>query len=130
MMVTEPMTRVLVVDDDPTIREVIGYALGDEGYLVDGAADGQAALDLIGLLPPDVILLDMKMPGIDGWEFVKRYRARYGEQTPIIVLTASEGADQRGAAIDAAGYVAKPFDLSMLIESVAAAARRANATNH
>jgi len=117
------MTRVLVIDDDPSIRQVIAYALGDLGYHVAEASDGRAALDLIGREHPDLILLDMKMPGMDGWDFVQRYRARYGEGAPIIVLTAAQDAARRGADVNAAGYVAKPFDLDVLVERVSAIAR-------
>ena len=116
------MPRVLVIDDDPGIRQVIAYALGDAGYHVDEASDGRAALELVGRQHPDIILLDMKMPGMDGWDFVQRYRARYGEGVPIIVLTAALDAAQRGADVNAAAYVAKPFDLDVLVERVSAIA--------
>ena len=114
------MPRVLVIDDDPTIRQVIGYALGDEGHHVAEAADGHTALELIGREHPDVILLDMKMPGMDGWEFVERYRERYGRRAPIIVLTAAQDAAQRGADVNAEGFIAKPFDLGFLVERISA----------
>jgi DNA-binding response OmpR family regulator len=117
------MPRVLVIDDDPSIRQVIAYALNDAGYDVDEAADGQAALELVGRQHPDIILLDMKMPRMDGWQFAKLYRERYGHRTPIIVLTAAQDAAQRAADVAAASAVAKPFDLDVLVERVAAIAR-------
>ena len=66
--------RILGVDDDPSIRQLIVYALIDEGFVVDEAADGEAALLLVAQHHPDLILLDMMMPGMDGWEFSRRYR--------------------------------------------------------
>lgn len=117
------MTRVLVIDDDASIRRVIAYALSDEGYHVDQASDGQEALDLIARRHPNVILLDMKMPGLDGWAFVQLYRQRYERRAPIIVLTAAQDAAKRSAEVKADGYVPKPFDLDLLIERVTASAR-------
>jgi two-component system OmpR family response regulator len=116
------MMRVLVIDDDPSIRQMVAYALGDAGHHVAEAPDGRVALELIGRQHPDLIILDMKMPGMDGWDFVQRYRARYGQGVPIIVLTAALDAAQRGAAVNAAAYVAKPFDLDILMERVSAIA--------
>src|SRR4051794_38546039 len=112
------MTRVLMIDDDPDIRQLIAFALVDEGFEVDEAADGHEALELVGRQHPDVILLDMKMPGMDGWEFVKVYRERYGHQAPIIVITAAHDAAKRGAHVKADSYLSKPFDLDMLVERV------------
>jgi DNA-binding response OmpR family regulator len=121
------MTRVLVVDDDPAIRQVIAFALSDEGFEVDQAKDGRAALEAVDRQRPDLILLDMRMPGMDGWEFVKRYRERLPPQAPIIVLTAAQDAAQRGADVDAAGYLSKPFDLDTLLEKVGALAGKISA---
>ena len=117
------MTRVLVVDDDPAIRQVIAFALSDEGFEVDEAGNGWAALAAIDQQHPDIILLDMRMPGMDGWEFVKRYREHWHAQAPIIVLTAAHDANQRGAEVNAADCLAKPFDLDTLLERVSALAK-------
>jgi len=121
------MTRVLVVDDDPAIRQVIAFALSDEGFEVDEAGNGWAALAAIDQQHPDIILLDMRMPGMDGWEFVKRYREHWHAQAPIIVLTAAQDVAQRGRDVDAAGYLSKPFDLDTLLERVSALARASGA---
>lgn len=121
------MTHVLVIDDDASIRRVVAYALSDEGYHVDEASDGREALELIARRHPDVILLDMQMPGLDGWAFVKLYRRRYKSCAPIIVLTAAQDAAKRSAEVNADGYVPKPFDLDTLIERVAASAHLAGA---
>lgn len=117
------MTRVLVVDDEQNIRQVLVYVLEDEGYQVVEAQDGETALGLIERQHPDVIILDMKMPGMDGWEFVERYRKLYGHQAPIIVLTAARDAAQRGADVSADSYVPKPFDLDVLLERVSSMVR-------
>lgn len=117
------VTRVLVIDDDASIRQVIAYALADEGYQVDEASDGQTALDLVEHRHPDIILLDMKMPGMDGWQFARLYRQRYGHQAPIIVLTAAQDASQRGWDVNAESYVAKPFEIEVLVARVSAIAK-------
>ena len=114
---------MLVVEDEQSIRDLVVYALSDEGHEVDEALDGRSALDLIARRRPDVIILDMKMPGMDGWEFARTYRERHGRQTPIIVFTAALDAAARAAEVGADTFVSKPFDLDALIERVSAVAR-------
>jgi DNA-binding response OmpR family regulator len=109
---------VLVVDDDESIREFVSVALSDEGYDVVTAADGAAAMDTIGRVVPSVILLDMRMPIMDGWEFSRAYRATAMPHAPIIVVTAARDAAERAAQIDADDYLAKPFDLEVLLAMV------------
>jgi DNA-binding response OmpR family regulator len=99
---------------------VIAYALGDEGYEVDEAPDGRAALELVNRRHPDIIILDMRMPGMDGWEFTRLYNERYGQRASIIVVTAAQDAGQRSSAVNASGYLSKPFDLDVLLEQVSA----------
>src|SRR5436309_3406591 len=70
-MVGDRRERILLVDDDDSIRQVVTVFLTDEGYEVAGAGDGQAALDLLATFKPDIILLDLRMPVMDGWEFVR-----------------------------------------------------------
>ena len=118
------MPRILVIDDDPSIRQVVDYALTDEGYEVDLAPNGEAALAAIARQHPDVILLDMKMPVMDGWEFARRYRERYDHRAPIVAVTAAQDAAQRGADVGAEDYLAKPFDLAALVECIAVVIRR------
>jgi DNA-binding response OmpR family regulator len=122
----ENMTRVLVIDDDPDIRQLITIALSDEGYQVDEASDGRAALDLLAHTHPNIILLDMRMPGMDGWQFVQRYRELYGRRSPIIVVTAAHDPSRRGAEVDADSYLSKPFDIGDLIERVSALTKPGN----
>jgi len=115
------MARVLVVVDDPTIRSLVGMAPEEVGYEVVQAASGSAALTALGpgTLHPDVILLDMRMPGMDGWEFASRYRAQAGPKAPIVVMTAAQDAAHRAAQIAADTFLSKPFDLGALYDCVA-----------
>jgi DNA-binding response OmpR family regulator len=106
--------RALVVDDDHDIAEMVRLALTDEGYDVVLAANGSAALDASRDAPFDIILLDMRMPVMDGWSFAEEYRNRPGPRVPVIVVTAARDAAARAAEIDADDYLAKPFSLDEL----------------
>ena len=116
---------ILVVDDDAAIRRVVAAVLADEGYTVAEAPDGGAALARARAAPPRLILLDMRMPGMDGWEFARRYRRRPGPHAPIICVTAAVDAAARGAQIGAVAALAKPFDLDELVALVGRYARAA-----
>lgn len=120
-----PSRPVLVVEDDDSVRNFISLALEDEGYPVVTAPNGAAALDLVREVAPRVILLDMRMPVMDGWAFARAYRAAPGPHAPIVVLTAARDTAERAAQIDAAAYLAKPFDLDDLLAVVARYARAA-----
>jgi CheY-like chemotaxis protein len=109
---------VLVVDDDPLIRETVRELLADEGFVVRTAGDGAEALRLTALDPPGLILLDMNMPGIDGWEFARRYRATAPPHARIVVITATFDAGRGATEIAADGVVTKPFDLEHLLTLV------------
>jgi CheY-like chemotaxis protein len=106
--------RVLLMDDDETIREVVDMALSVKGYEVLTAPNGALALDLIRHQPPSLILLDMRMPVMDGWEFTRKYREMSGPHAPIIVLTAAVDPADRAQQIEADGFLAKPFSLKEL----------------
>jgi CheY-like chemotaxis protein len=108
-------TQVLVVEDDPSMRQMVEDILTDEGYRVRTAEDGQAALEEIERALPGLILLDMRMPRMNGWEFAKEFRARYGRGAPIVVLTAAADARQRAADVEAEGFLGKPFNLDDLL---------------
>jgi len=110
--------RVLVVEDDDSIRHVIEIILSAEGYEVTTAPDGQAALDSIQRSPPDVILLDMKMPRMNGMEFAEAYRRAQSSPAPIVVFTALESPEQWAQEIKADAYLAKPFELNNLLQVV------------
>jgi CheY-like chemotaxis protein len=109
---------ILIVDDDDAIRELIEMALVDEGYEVALATNGQEALDKLGAARPRLILLDMAMPVMDGWAFAAAYRARPGPHAPIVVVTAAHEAAARAAQVAADDFIAKPFDLNRLLETV------------
>jgi CheY-like chemotaxis protein len=115
--VTRP-ARILVVEDDENIRELVDVILSGAGYEVMTAPDGAAALQVVGNTRPDLVLLDMRMPVMDGWEFARQYRARPEPHAPIVVLTAARDAAQRAAEIDANGYLGKPFDMKSLLSMV------------
>ena len=110
--------RILVVDDDDSIRDMIEIVLAAEGYAVRTAAHGAAALELVEESPPRLILLDMRMPVLDGWGFARAYRQRPGPHAPIVVLTAARDAAARAAEIQADGYLGKPFNLGELLDLV------------
>jgi CheY-like chemotaxis protein len=112
--------RVLVVDDDPGIREFVLLALSDEGYDVLAAPDGHAALACAAAHPPDVVLLDFNMPGCDGRCFLEGYRrARPEPRAPVVLVTAARDARQRAAEVGADHHLGKPFDLDALLDLVA-----------
>jgi two-component system response regulator ResD len=123
--------RVLVVDDDLTIAEVVGDYLRDAGLETRHAADGQSALSLAREWPPDLVVLDLMLPGIDGLEVCRRLRAtQRGQQPlPVIMLTAlGEEADRvLGLESGADDYVTKPFSPRELALRVQAVLRRAAA---
>ncbi len=114
---SEPAS-VLVVDDDESILDFVREALEDAGYRVETATDGGEALELAARRPPDLILLDMRMPIVDGWEFAERYRQSPGPHAPMIVMTAARDAEAIAADIHADGYLAKPFTLDSLLDLV------------
>jgi two-component system response regulator MprA len=110
--------RILLVEDDESIREFIEMALSDDGYEVAAAADGAAALELVGRWRPQLVLLDMRMPKMDGWKFSEAYRRLPEPRPPVVVLTAARDAAQSAAEIGADDYLAKPFDLADLMRLV------------
>jgi DNA-binding response OmpR family regulator len=119
---SEPL--ILVVDDEPSISEVVTIYLQRAGYRVSVARDGQAALDAIERQPPDLVVLDLMLPQVDGLEIARRVRAQ--GDTPIIMLTARrEEADRiTGLETGADDYVVKPFSPQELVSRVKAVLRR------
>ena len=110
---------VLVVEDDPDMAEVIVMMLGNAGYSARIAANGQEALDAVAAEKPALVLLDMLMPVMDGWQCARALHARYGHGVPIVVLTAAEHVQARAAEIDAEAALQKPFDRRELLGIVA-----------
>jgi CheY-like chemotaxis protein len=106
---------VMVVEDEAAIADVVATALADEGYRVVIASDGQAALQVVQCTPPDAILLDLRLPTLDGWQVVRRCRADpVTSDIPIIVVSAARDA-QQDADIAPLVFVEKPFDLDILL---------------
>jgi DNA-binding response OmpR family regulator len=110
--------RVLVVEDDDSIRDFMKLALGDEGYDVLTAEDGALALRAARETRLDLILLDMRMAGVDGQKFAAEYRTLPGPHAPIVVVTAARSAAASAAEIGADGYLGKPFNLADLLALV------------
>jgi len=118
---------VLVVDDDRAVREALGRALTLEGYDVELASDGAAALFAIERRAPDAVVLDVLMPTVDGLEVCRLLR-RAGNRVPVLMLTAREAVGERVEGLDAGAddYLVKPFDLSELLARLRALLRRAS----
>ncbi len=108
---------ILVVDDDVAIQETVAAILTFEGYPVALAANGLEGLQALEQLHPALILLDMRMPVLDGWGFARSLHER-GMQIPIVVMTAAQDAKRWAHEIRAAGYLAKPFELPELLTEV------------
>jgi two-component system, OmpR family, response regulator len=121
--------RVLVVDDEANITDLVAMALRYEGFEVDTATTGKAALEAAGALPLSLIVLDVMMPGIDGFEVAHRLR-RTGRRVPIVFLTARDATEDkvRGLTIGGDDYVTKPFSLEELVARVHAVLRRVDPT--
>jgi len=117
---------VLVVDDDAPVRRMLERTLGAEGYDVQTAADGGAALAAVERAVPDLLVVDVAMPGLDGLALARRVRGKRLE-TPILMLTARDGVADRVAGLDAGAddYLVKPFAPEELLARVRALMRRA-----
>ena len=116
--------KILVVDDEPSIREVVSLYLEQMGFDATAVGDGQAALDLLRSDPPDLLILDVMLPGVDGYEITRQVRA--SSEIPIILLTARKDEIDRilGLELGADDYVVKPFSPRELVSRVKAVLRR------
>ena len=131
-MPTEPTAsgpRILVVDDEEHITELLAMALGYQGFEVERASNGREALDAVGRRSPDLMVLDVMMPDLDGFEVARRLRRDEGAATrvPIIFLTAKDTTQDKveGLRLGSDDYVTKPFSIEELVERVKAVLRRA-----
>jgi two-component system response regulator MprA len=117
--------RILVVDDEPAVREAVDRALRVAGYDTELAGDGLEALDVLADHAPDALVLDVLMPGLDGLEVCRRLRAA-GDHTPVLVLTARDAVPDRVRGLDAGAddYLVKPFALEELLARLRALLRR------
>jgi two-component system OmpR family response regulator len=122
--------RALVVDDEPTLAELLSTALRYEGWQVEHALSGQAAIAQARTLEPDVILLDVMLPDLSGLEVLRRIRATH-PHVPVLFLTAKDAVEDRIAGLTAGGddYVTKPFSLEEVVARLRALLRRAGAVS-
>ena len=122
-------TKILLVDDDPNIRQLVNLYLEKEGFEVTMAADGLEAVKQFKLSPPSLILLDIMLPGMDGWQVCREVRKV--SNIPIIMLTAKDETFDKvlGLELGADDYVVKPFDPKELIARIKAVIRRYQATD-
>jgi DNA-binding response OmpR family regulator len=112
------------VDDDALIRDTLAMALADEGYVVRVAADGRAALDTLADWLPNLIVLDLMMPVMDGQAFRTAQRGLHeAAHIPVIVLSAAHNVQARAASLGAVAIFPKPFDLGSLLDAVARTVR-------
>ncbi|QIM18535.1 response regulator transcription factor [Leucobacter coleopterorum] len=125
--VQDQKPRVLVVDDEPALSDLVSMALRYEGWETQIASNGTDALAAIREFAPDVLVLDIMMPGLDGLEVLQRLRAE-GDGVPVLFLTARDSMQDRLTGLDIGGddYVTKPFSLDELVARVHALARRSS----
>src|SRR6266487_6014745 len=118
------MSKILIVDDDPNIRELVRVFLRDEGFDVSEASDGVEALARLETLKADMVILDVMMPNMDGWELCRELRASY--DVPLLMLTAKGETTQKikGFQLGADDYLAKPFEPLELVARVKALLKR------
>lgn len=120
------LSRILVIDDDPNIRDALKRGLSYEGFAVDVAKDGPEGLGMARQRAPDLVVLDLMMPGMDGLEVCRRLRS--ASQVPVLMLTARDAVSDRitGLQTGADDYLVKPFDFGELVARVKALLRRAH----
>ncbi len=116
-MLARPACHILVVDDDLGIRSTLVAFLEGEGYVVGQAANGEEALASLARQRPTLVLLDMRMPVMDGWQFAEALRDRQID-IPLIVMTAARDAQTWATQIAAAAYMTKPFDYDLLLSTL------------
>ena len=124
-----PMLKILLVDDDPNIRQLVNLYLEKEGFEVTMAARGDEALKLFKESPPNLMLLDIMLPGMDGWQVCREVRKV--SNIPIIMLTAKDETFDKvlGLELGADDYVVKPFDMKELVARIKAVSRRFQAAD-
>jgi two-component system OmpR family response regulator len=122
--------RVLVVDDEPNIVELLSVSLRFAGFDVRTAADGRSALDVARSFGPDLLVLDVMMPGLDGFDVLRSLRSG-GSRVPVLFLTAKDAPEDKVAGLTLGGddYVTKPFSLEEVVARIRAVLRRTNGTD-
>ena len=122
-----PKARVLIVEDDPDIRELLAASLAQEGWTLDFADSGEAGLDLVERERPDCVVLDIMLPGVDGIEVLRRIKAEPSRRRLPVVMTTARGEDAdvvAGLELGADDYVIKPYSPKVLAARIRAALRR------
>jgi two-component system OmpR family response regulator len=112
------VSRILIVEDDDDIRDLLVMALTERGHEVHGAENGRVALALVDDLHPDLVVLDLRMPVMDGKTFASTYRARPGPHARILVMTAARDAALAASGVGADAVLSKPFELREVMELV------------
>jgi DNA-binding response OmpR family regulator len=122
--------RILIVEDEPSVAEAVSYALEQEGFEAHCAADGPRALSRFEETKPDLVILDLMLPGINGWELFGAFR-KQNPRVPVIMLTARAEEPDRVAGLEmgADDYITKPFSMRELVARVRAVLRRASGDN-
>jgi two-component system OmpR family response regulator len=122
--------RVLVVDDEPNIVELLSVSLRFAGFDVRTAVDGRSALDVARSFGPDLLVLDVMMPGLDGFDVLRSLRSG-GSRVPVLFLTAKDAPEDKVAGLTLGGddYVTKPFSLEEVVARIRAVLRRTNGTD-
>lgn len=110
--------RILIIDDDDGVCEILREALTDEGYAVATVPHGAAALDLVRHHQPAVIILDLRMPMMDGWSFAEQYRRQAKPGASLILLSAMRDIEESAQRIGAASFVQKPFELTDIVGKI------------
>jgi CheY-like chemotaxis protein len=119
-----PVNHILIVDDDPAIRDVVSDILEMSDYEVMTACNGAEALDLIRIDPPAAVLLDLMMPVMDGWEFIRQYRSEVpGAPAPVVIMSAARDASAAAGQLGAEGFLSKPFEIETILDIVGRVAR-------
>jgi len=126
---TEPEARLVVVDDEPNIRELLATSLRFAGFEVFAAEDGMSALKLVRDTEPDLVVLDVMLPDMDGFTVTRRMREK-GQHMPVLFLTARDDTQDKitGLTVGGDDYVTKPFSLEEVVARIRAVLRRTHAT--
>lgn len=123
------MTHAIVVEDDAAVRDLLADALADEGYRVSAASNGIEALDLVRADPPDVVLLDLTMPLLDGQEFADAWRTAVPDRrVPIVVVSGTSDLPPSLGALGVREHIRKPFDIEDVLTTVRRLVREPAAT--
>jgi DNA-binding response OmpR family regulator len=111
-------TRVLVIDDDDALCELLRQSLGDQGFAVATVPHGAAALELVKHHQPAIILVDLRMPIMDGWAFVEQYRRVAKPAASILLLTGARDIEENATRLRADGFIRKPFALDEVTAAI------------